>query len=138
MNIHNVRALALIVFFLNGASAQTLQEAQDQAALAFRDTPAVMAFFQKEIGVPFPWDKYYQVYCHDFLAGETNFAPALDVMGKVDMAHGAAPQLSIELVLAKTRQRAPLRQGVWLRGVHGRRQPLPGWRSATLSHRRLA
>lgn len=40
-----------------------------QAALAFRDTPAVMAFFEKEIGVPFPWDKYYQVYCHDFLAG---------------------------------------------------------------------
>ena len=40
-----------------------------QAALAFRDTPAVMKFFQEEIGVPFPWDKYHQVYCHDFLAG---------------------------------------------------------------------
>ena len=42
---------------------------EDQAALAFRDTPAIMSFLQKEIGVPFPWDKYDQVYCHDFLAG---------------------------------------------------------------------
>ncbi len=42
---------------------------KDQAALAFRDTPAIMEFFQKEIGVPYPWDKYDQVYCHDFLAG---------------------------------------------------------------------
>jgi aminopeptidase N len=42
---------------------------KDQAALAFRDTAAIMAFFQQEIGVPFPWDKYAQVYCHDFLAG---------------------------------------------------------------------
>lgn len=42
---------------------------KEQAALAFRDTPAVMKFFQEEIGVPFPWDKYHQVYCHDFLAG---------------------------------------------------------------------
>jgi len=42
---------------------------KDQAALAFRDTTTIMAFFQKEIGVPFPWDKYDQVYTHDFLAG---------------------------------------------------------------------
>ncbi len=42
---------------------------KDQAETAFRDTAAIMTFFQKEIGVPFPWDKYYQVYCHDFVAG---------------------------------------------------------------------
>jgi aminopeptidase N len=42
---------------------------KDQAALAFRDTKAIMEFFQEEIGVPFPWAKYDQVYCHDFLAG---------------------------------------------------------------------
>ncbi|MES2707107.1 MAG: M1 family aminopeptidase [Verrucomicrobiota bacterium] len=42
---------------------------KDQAAGAFRDTKAIMEFLQEEIGVPFPWDKYYQVYCHDFLAG---------------------------------------------------------------------
>ena len=40
-----------------------------QAAAAFTDTRAVIDFFQREIGVPFPWDKYYQVYCHDFVAG---------------------------------------------------------------------
>lgn len=40
-----------------------------QAANAFADTRKIIEFFQKEIGVPFPWDKYYQVYCHDFIAG---------------------------------------------------------------------
>ena len=42
---------------------------KDQAANAFKDTAKIVEFFQKEIGVPFAWDKYYQVYCHDFLAG---------------------------------------------------------------------
>ena len=42
---------------------------KDQAALAFRDTKNIMDFFQQEIGVPFPWAKYQQVYCLDFLAG---------------------------------------------------------------------
>ena len=40
-----------------------------QAANAFRDTAKIIDFYNKEIGVPFPWHKYYQVYCHDFLAG---------------------------------------------------------------------
>lgn len=42
---------------------------KDQAANAFRDTRNIIDFYQKEIGVPFAWDKYYQVYCLDFLAG---------------------------------------------------------------------
>ena len=42
---------------------------KDQAALAYVDTQPIMEFFQQEIGVPYPWDKYHQVYCHDFLAG---------------------------------------------------------------------
>ena len=42
---------------------------KDQAALAFRDTAAILQFFEKETGTAFPWDKYAQVYCHDFLAG---------------------------------------------------------------------
>lgn len=40
-----------------------------QAANAFTDTRKIIEFYQKEIGVPFAWDKYYQVYCLDFLAG---------------------------------------------------------------------
>ena len=40
-----------------------------QAATAFRDTKAIMAFYESELGTPFPWDKYYSVYCLDFLAG---------------------------------------------------------------------
>lgn len=42
---------------------------RDQAAAAFEDTSAILEYYQREIGVPFPWDKYYQVYCLDFLAG---------------------------------------------------------------------
>lgn len=40
-----------------------------QAANAFSDTRKIIQFFNREIGVPFPWDKYYQVYCLDFVAG---------------------------------------------------------------------
>ena len=40
-----------------------------QAEGAFRDTAKIIAFYEKEIGVPFPWAKYAQTYCHDFLAG---------------------------------------------------------------------
>ena len=69
----------------------------DQAAPAFRDTAAIMAFLQEEIGVPFPWDKYAQVYCHDFLAGGMEntscsfMAGALlfpESVGKLDSLHG--------------------------------------------------
>ena len=40
-----------------------------QAANAFTDTRKIIEFYQKEIGVPFAWDKYYQIYCLDFIAG---------------------------------------------------------------------
>ena len=36
------------------------------AANSFRDTADIMAFFEEEIGVPFPWDKYAQVAVLDF------------------------------------------------------------------------
>jgi len=39
------------------------------AANSFRDTPGIMAFFEEEIGVPFPWAKYDQVTIQDFVAG---------------------------------------------------------------------
>jgi aminopeptidase N len=32
----------------------------------FRDTPDIMDFFEHEIGVPFPWEKYDQVTCADY------------------------------------------------------------------------
>ncbi len=70
---------------------------KDQAALAFRDTAAIMTFFQEEIGVPYPWDKYAQVYCHDFLAGGMEntscsfMAGGLlfpEAVGRLDSLHG--------------------------------------------------
>jgi aminopeptidase N len=39
------------------------------AANSFRDTPGIMAYFEDEIGVPFPWVKYDQVTIQDFVAG---------------------------------------------------------------------
>ncbi len=42
---------------------------REQAENAFRDTRKIIDFYQRETGVPFPWDKYYQVYCLDFTAG---------------------------------------------------------------------
>jgi aminopeptidase N len=41
----------------------------EQAARFFRDTKDIMAFFEKEIGVPFPWAKYYQICLLDFIWG---------------------------------------------------------------------
>ncbi|MBI3414327.1 MAG: HEAT repeat domain-containing protein [Verrucomicrobia bacterium] len=41
----------------------------EQAASSFRDTKDAMAFFEQEIGVPYPWAKYFQVCVNDFVAG---------------------------------------------------------------------
>ncbi len=41
----------------------------DQAANSFRGTKDIMAFFDEEIGVPYPWPKYDQVVVNDFVAG---------------------------------------------------------------------
>ncbi len=69
---------------------------KDQAALAFRDTQAIMNFFEQELATPFPWAKYFSTYCHDFLAGGMentsctfNAAAALfpAEVGKLDTLH---------------------------------------------------
>lgn len=41
----------------------------NQASNSFRGTPEMMAFFEEETGVPYPWDKYYQICVNDFVAG---------------------------------------------------------------------
>ena len=41
----------------------------DWAMNSFRDTRDVMGFYEREIGVPFPWAKYYQVIVQDFMEG---------------------------------------------------------------------
>lgn len=41
----------------------------DQAASSFRDTKDAMEFFEREIGIPYPWAKYDQVCVNDFVAG---------------------------------------------------------------------
>lgn len=38
----------------------------EHARNSFKDTKDMMAFFEKEIGVPYPWAKYYQVCVDDF------------------------------------------------------------------------
>ncbi len=39
------------------------------AANSYRGTADMMAFFENEIGVPYPWDQYAQVVVDDFVAG---------------------------------------------------------------------
>ena len=41
----------------------------EHAENSFRDTPQIMAYFEQEIGVPYPWHKYDQVTIRDFVAG---------------------------------------------------------------------
>jgi aminopeptidase N len=41
----------------------------EQAPNSFRDTPDMMAFFEQEIGVDYPWDRYDQICVNDFVAG---------------------------------------------------------------------
>ena len=41
----------------------------EHAPNSFADTPQIMEFFEREIGMPFPWDKYDQVTILDFTAG---------------------------------------------------------------------
>ncbi len=41
----------------------------DQATSSFRDTKDMMAFFENEIGVPYPWAKYDQVCVEDYQWG---------------------------------------------------------------------
>ncbi|HEY3913494.1 MAG TPA: M1 family metallopeptidase, partial [Verrucomicrobiae bacterium] len=40
-----------------------------EAPNSFRDTADIMGFYEQEIGVPYPWVKYYQVVVQDFMAG---------------------------------------------------------------------
>ena len=39
------------------------------AQSSFADTAEIMDYFEKEIGIDYPWDKYYQVCTKDFVAG---------------------------------------------------------------------
>jgi len=41
----------------------------DQAENSFRGTADMLEFYEKEIGVPYPWNKYYQAVVQDFVAG---------------------------------------------------------------------
>ncbi len=40
-----------------------------QAANSFKDTADMVEFFEDEIGIPYPWDKYDQAVVEDFVAG---------------------------------------------------------------------
>ena len=91
--------------------ASEIEEAQS----SFRDTRDMMAFFEEEIGVPFPWDKYDQVCVNDFVAGgmentsattltdNTLFTPATENIRNSEglIAHELAHQWFGDLVTCK-------------------------------------
>ncbi len=42
---------------------------KDQLANTFRDTIKILDYFEKEIGIPYPWDKYYNACAIDYMWG---------------------------------------------------------------------
>ncbi|MEE2735216.1 MAG: M1 family aminopeptidase [Verrucomicrobiota bacterium] len=42
---------------------------KDQLANTFQDTIRILDYFEKEIGVPYPWDKYYNACAIDYMMG---------------------------------------------------------------------
>jgi aminopeptidase N len=51
----------------------------EQAQNSFKDTADMIAFYEAEIGVPYPWDKYFQVVCEDAGGGMEN--TSLTILG---------------------------------------------------------
>ena len=47
----------------------TLPSQINEAMGSFKDTKAMMQFFEEETGVPYPWAKYDQICVNDFVAG---------------------------------------------------------------------
>lgn len=87
----------------------------NEATNSFRDTKDMVEFFEEEIGVPYPWDKYYQVCVNDFVAGgmentsattltdSTLFTPATENLRDSDglISHELAHQWFGDLVTCK-------------------------------------
>ena len=42
---------------------------QHTAKQVFGNTPEMLEFFSKKLGVDYPWEKYSQVAVHDFVSG---------------------------------------------------------------------
>lgn len=97
----------------------------EQAATSFADTKDMMEFFEREIGVPYPWAKYYQVCVEDFgwggmenttltvLNDRTLFTPATENLHNSTglIAHELAHQWFGDLVTCKDWSHVWLNEG---------------------------
>ena len=61
-----------------------------QARAIFGRTPAMLEFFSQRLGVAFPWNKYSQIVCRDYVAGAMENASA-SLFG--EQAQGSAREL---------------------------------------------
>jgi aminopeptidase N len=87
----------------------------NEAASTFRNTRDMMQFFEEDIGVPYPWPKYYQICVNDFVEGgmentsattltdTTLFSPATENIRNSDglLSHEMAHQWFGDLVTCK-------------------------------------
>jgi aminopeptidase N len=117
----------------------------EYAKTSFESTKDIMAYFEEEIGVPYPWPKYAQVCVNDFVAGgmentsattltdSTLFTPATENLQDSDglVAHEMAHQWFGDLVTCKDWSDTWLNEGfatyyetLWAGRKHGRDQLL--------------
>jgi aminopeptidase N len=52
----------------------------EDAKACFRETPAVLRFFNEKIGVKYPWEKYAQILCNNFVVGGMENTSATTLM----------------------------------------------------------
>lgn len=70
------------------------------AKLVFGNTPQMMEFFSKKMGIDYPWDKYSQIVVRDFVSGAMENTTASVFFDKMNMTEGEYLDQSYEDIIA--------------------------------------
>ena len=69
-------------------SYYTEQAYAPMAKKVFGNTPEMMQFFSKKLGVDYPWDKYSQIVVRDFVSGAMENTSATVLFDRMNMTEG--------------------------------------------------